>query len=110
MICPSCAKEIGRPKMHTATFTCSYYCMSCKEEHIVWESITPGDYVVEWDRYRIYCNTKDNTAKLQKIYMDIESDTSIMYRWYTVLELPNIPENLTQDTAEEKIKLYLLFS
>lgn len=96
--------------MHTATFTSSHYCMSCKEEHIVWESISPGDYVVEWDRYRIYCNTKNNTAQIQRIYMDIESDTSIMYRWYTVLELPTIPDNLNEETVEAKIKLYLLFS
>lgn len=96
--------------MHTATSITSYYCMSCKEEHIVWESISPGDYVVEWKRYRIYCSTKDNTAQLQRIYMDIESDTSISYKWYTVLELPSIPKNLNEDTVEAKIKLYLLFS
>lgn len=110
MICPTCGESIGMPKMHTATFTTSHYCMPCKEEHIVWENIAAGDYVVEWGKYRIYCNTKDNTAQIQKIYMDIESDTSIMYRWHTLLELPSIPENLSEETVESKIKLYLLFS
>lgn len=101
MICPYCDKPIGN---------LSRYCMTCKETYIVWEEINPGDYVFEWGKYRIYCDNKNNCAKVQKIYMDIESDTSIMYRWYTVIELPTIPDNLSEETIESKIKLYLLFS
>ena len=110
MICPSCEQILTKPRNHSTTYTSSYYCMSCKEEHIVWENISPDDYAVEWERYRILCHTKTNTAEVQKIYMDIESDTSITYRWYTLLELPAIPKNLTEETVETKIKLYLLFS
>ena len=101
MICPYCDKPIS---------TLGRYCMTCKETYIVWEEISPGDRVFEWNRYRIYCDTKNNRAKVQKIYMDIESDTSITYRWYTIIELPTIPDNLSEETIEAKIKLYLLFS
>jgi len=101
MICPDCRIPIGNLDRR---------CMKCKTDYIVWEEINPGDRVFEWDRYRIYCDTKNNRAKVQKIYMDIESDTSITYRWYTVIELPTIPDNLSEETIEAKIKLYLLFS
>lgn len=107
MICPHCGKPIGS---HNTRFTTTYNCAPCREEYIVWEEIVPEDYVVEWGKYRIYCDTKANRAKIQRIYMDIESDTSITYRWYTVLELPTIPDNLNEKTVEAKIKLYLLFS
>lgn len=110
MICPSCQKELGSPKKHAETFTRRHYCMNCKEEHIVWEDIKPGDYVVEWNRYRIYCDVANNRSMVQRIYMDIESDTSIMYRWYTILELPSIPQNLNAENIERKIKTILLFS
>lgn len=101
MICPHCEIPIGN---------LSRQCMKCKTDYIVWEEIRPGDYVFEWSRYRIYCDAANNRAKIQRIYMDIESDTSITYRWYTVLELPTIPDNLSEETIESKIKLYLLFS
>lgn len=101
MICPNCQLPLGNLKR---------YCMKCKSDFVVWEEIHPGDKVWEWDRYRIYCDTKNNCARIQKVYMDIESDTSITYRWYTVLELPSIPDNLNEETIEAKIKLYLLFS
>lgn len=101
MICPDCKIPIGN---------LSRQCMKCKTDYIVWEEINPGDRVFEWDRYRIYCDIKNNRAKVQRIYMDIQSDTSIMYRWYTVIDLPTIPDNLSEETIEAKIKLYLLFS
>ena len=110
MICPTCRKEICKPKMHTATFTSSHFCLNCKEEHVVWENIKVGDYAVEWNKYRIYCDTHNNRSMVQEVYMDIESDTSIMYRWYTILELPAIPTNLTAETIERKLKTILLFS
>ena len=110
MICPVCEKEMGLQKDQNTTFTAAYYCQSCREEHIVWENIKQGDYVVDHGRYRFYCDTTNNRAQIQKIYMDIESDTSIAYRWYTVLELPSIPQNLNKNTVEQKLKLYLLFS
>ena len=101
MICPNCQLPLGNLKR---------YCMKCKAGFLVWEEIHPGDTVLEWDRYRIYCDNKNKRARIQKVYMDIESDTSITYRWYTVLELPTIPDNLNEETIEAKIKLYLLFS
>ena len=102
MICPNCSQiTIG---------IFSKRCMKCKTDYIVWEEIKPGDYVFEWNRYRIYCDVTNNCAKIQRIYMDIESDTSITYRWYTVIELPTIPDNLSEETIEAKIKTYLLFS
>lgn len=110
MICPYCEYTFGTPRKHNERFTSSYYCMKCREEYIIWESINPDDYVVECGKYRIYCDTKNNRAQIQKVYMDIESDTSIMWRWGTILELPSIPDNLTEETIEEKLKLYLLFS
>ncbi len=110
MICPYCEIEIHLPQINKQQFTSSYYCNSCRDEFIVWESIKPGDYAVQWQKYRIYCDNKNNCAQLQRIYMDIESDTSIMWRWYNVLELPSIPQNLNEETIEQKIKMYLLFS
>lgn len=101
MMCPYCQIPIGNLTRH---------CMKCNEKYIVWEEIKSGDYVFEWGRYRIYCDAESNRAKIQKIQMDIESDTSILYRWYTVLELPVIPDNLSEETVEAKIKTYLLFS
>lgn len=110
MICPSCNRELYGPQVQTAEFTSSYYCTPCKEEFIVWEGIRWGCKAFQWKGYRIYCDYPNKTADLQQLYMDIESDTSIMYRWATILNLPKIPENLSTENIEEKIKLYLLFS
>lgn len=110
MICPTCEKEIGLQKDQNTTFTAAYYCQHCREEHIVWENIKPGDQVIDFQRYRFYIDNANKRARIEKVYMDIETDTSICYRWYTVLELPSIPQNLTKDNVEEKLKLYLLFS
>jgi hypothetical protein len=109
VICPNCQKEIG-PVQEPGTYVSMYYCQSCRTEIPVWETIHPGDQVLDHGRYRFYIDNKNNRARIEKIYMDIETDTSICYRWYTLLELPSIPENLTKDNVEEKIKLYLLFS
>lgn len=110
MICPTCEREIGRQKDQDTTFTVAYYCQHCREEHIVWDNVKKGDYTIDFKRWRFYIDTQNNRARIEKVYMDIESDTSISYRWYTVLELPTIPQNLTNDNVEEKLKLYLLFS
>lgn len=109
MICPHCQKEIGMAQK-PGNFVATYYCQSCRVEIYVWESIKPGEYVIDHGRFRFHCDPKNNRSSLQKIYMDIESDTSISYRWYTILELPSIPRNLTKENIEQKIKLYLLFS
>jgi hypothetical protein len=84
--------------------------MNCQAEHIVWEEVKHGDYVVQFKNYRFYCDTTNNKCQIQKIYMDLESDTSIVYRWGTILELNAIPHNLTPENVEEKLKLILLFS
>ncbi len=110
MICPSCQEEISPPKIHKVAFTSSHYCKMCKEEHIVWESVKPGHYAAQWGKYRLYCEPDNNRCLLQQIYFDIESDTSIMYRWHTILELSAIPQNLSEETVEDKIKTILLFS
>lgn len=110
MICPSCQKEIHPPQEITAQFTSSYYCKACRDEAIVWEGIRPGNKAFQWKGFRIYCDYENKTADLQQLYMDIETDTSILYRWATILNLPKIPDNLSKETVEEKIKLYLLFS
>lgn len=110
MICPNCQKEIHPARELNSQLTSAYYCPSCREEAIVWEGIKLGDKAFQWNRYRIYCDHQNNSAQLQQLYMDIESDTSIMYRWATVLEFPKIPNNLSKDNIEEKIKMYLLFS
>jgi hypothetical protein len=109
MICYSCQEPF--PKQGNSTpFTRTYYCPKCKEEMITWDEVKKDDYVFEVGRYRIYCDTGTQTSRIQRIYMDIESDTSIMYRWATILELPTIPSNLTEENAEQKLKMYLLFS
>lgn len=110
MICPDCGKELHPPRIHTTTFTASYYCSQCRQDHIVWEGVKNKDYVVQHRDWRFYCDEENNKSSIQRMYMDIESDTSICYRWYTVLELPVIPENLTVENVQEKLKLYLLFS
>lgn len=110
MICPSCNKELHPAQEISTQFTSSYYCMPCKEEFIVWEGVRVGSKAYQWKNYRIYCDHESKTADLQQLYMDIESDTSILYRWFTILNLPKIPDNLSKDNIEEKIKLYLLFS
>lgn len=111
MICPNCQKEIHPPQEVThKQFTSSYYCTPCKERAIVWEGIEQGNKAYQCGRLRIHCDYKTNTAQVQRLYMDIESDTSIVYRWGTLLELSSIPANLSVDNIEEKIKLYLLFS
>ena len=110
MICPTCSRELHPPQEIIAQFTSSYYCTPCREEFIVWESVKVGNKAFQWNRYRIYCDYTNNTADLQQLYMDIESDTSILYRWATVITLPKIPDNLSVENIEEKIKLYLLFS
>lgn len=110
MICPSCGKELHPPQIQSAQFTSSYYCLPCKEEFIVWESVRIGNKAYQWKNYRIYCDYENKTADLQQLYMDIESDTSILYRWATIVTLPKIPDNLSVDNIAEKIKLYLLFS
>ena len=75
----------------------------------MWESVRRGNKAFQWKNYRIYCDYENKTAELQQLYMDIESDTSILYRWAPVVSFP-IPQNLSVDNIEEKIKLYLLFS
>lgn len=110
MICPTCNKELHPPQEITQQFTSAYYCNPCKEEFIVWDGVRHGNKAYQYKNYRIYCDIENNTADLQQLYFDIESDTSIMYRWFTILNLPKIPDNLSKDTIEDKIKLYLLFS
>lgn len=110
MNCISCKKELHPPRICREPFTSSYYCSSCREEFIVWEGVKQGDKAIQWQHFRIYCDHKNNCAQLQQLYMDIESDTSIMYRWATILNLPKIPQNLDETNIESKIKLYLLFS
>lgn len=110
MICPDCAEELSKPRKHNIRFTSSYYCKRCKAEHIVWEDVMPGDYVIQNRDWRFYCNVEHNGCHIQRMYMEIESDTSICYRWTTVLSLHSIPQNLDESNVEEKLKLYLLFS
>ena len=110
MICPNCKKELHPPQEVIEQFTSAYYCTPYKEQFIVWEGIRRGNKAYQWNGYRIYCDYENKTADLQQLYMDIESDTSIMYRWATILNLPKIPNNLSAETVADKIKLYLLFS
>lgn len=110
MICPDCGKELAPPRQHTITFTSSYYCSHCRQDHIVWEDVKRGAYVIQSKDWRFYCDEEKNTSIVQRLYMDIESDTSICYRWADVLKLPAIPENLSVENVAEKLKLYLLFS
>lgn len=110
MICPDCGQEISKPRNHSTRFTASYYCMQCRHEHIVWEDIKEGDYVIQSKDWRFYCDKENNRSRIRRLYMDIESDTSICYRWANVLELPVIPDNLSVDTFDQKLKMYLLFS
>jgi hypothetical protein len=108
MICPGCNKDLTQPAARTFPGSIStYYC--CNEEYLLWDEVLPGCYVIEHGPHRMLCDPNQNTCKIQKVYMDIESDTSIMYRWYTILELNAIPQ-VTQENFEEKIKTYLLFS
>lgn len=109
MNCPYCARDILLVK-EQETYASVYYCQNCRTELTVISDIKDDDQAFEWKQYRILCNTKSNRAHIQKLYMDILSDTSIIFRWYTVVELPNIPQNLTKDTIEQKLKMYLLFS
>ena len=109
MKCPNCQAIIGSPRKHSEQFTTSYRCRSCNEESVIWEGVKVGDYVIESGHYRFYCNPSKNEAILQQLYMDIETDTSIIYRWYDLVPLPGIPNNLNEDTVEDKLKLYLLF-
>lgn len=110
MICPVCQVHLFGPRKHSERYSTSMYCKSCRMESIIGEYVKPGDYVVESGRYRFYCNPSTNKASIQRLYMDIESDTSIMYRWYDVVQLPSIPENLTEQTVDDKLRIYLLFS
>jgi len=110
MICPHCNREILLAKEPDTTYASVYYCQNCRMEHIVVDEIEPGDYVIEHKECRFYIDNKNNRARIEQRYMYVESDTSITFRWYTVLELPSIPQNLNKDTVEEKLKLYLLFS
>lgn len=84
--------------------------MQCRSEHIVWEDIPQDGYAVQSKDWRICCDVENKKAQLRRLYMDIESDTSICYRWYTVLPFPTIPANLNEETIEKKIRFYLLFS
>lgn len=110
MICPDCGIEISPPREHQERFSTAYYCKSCRTESIVDENVRPGNKAFQWNKYRIVCDYASNAADLQTIYMDIESDTSIIYRWYTIVTLGAIPQNLSIDNVEDKIKMYLLFS
>jgi hypothetical protein len=110
MICPSCEKELHPPQFCESRFTSTYHCAPCRAEFNVWEGIKHGDEAYQWRQYRIYCDYQSGHSMVQRIYMDIETDTSITYRWYTVLELPAIPKNLSAETIERKIKTILLFS
>jgi hypothetical protein len=110
MICPDCGANIHPPREHQERFTTAYYCKSCNQEAIVWESVKPGNKAFQWGMYRIYCDYENNAADLQQLYMDIESDTSVIYRWATIITLGAVPSNLSADNIESKIKLYLLFS
>jgi len=110
MICPECQRKILPQKDRDGTYSTAYYCQHCRHEHFVLDKVNPGDTTVEFERYRFYIDNTNNRARIEKIYMDIETDTSITYRWYTVLELPSIPQNLNEETVEQKLKLYILFS
>lgn len=113
MICPSCSKELTtqfRREANVFGGVTSYFCAPCKEEALVWEDMKVGCFSLEKGRYRLYCDSASNTCKIQQIYMDIESDTSIMYRWYTVLEINAIPQGITDENFEEKVKMMLVFS
>lgn len=110
MICPICSANLAGPRQHSERFSTAYYCNSCHSESIIDENVKQGDYVVETGRYRFYCRPKTNTATIQELYMDIETDTSIIYRWYDVVQLPSIPNNLSEQTVDSKLKMYLLFS
>ena len=110
MICPDCGVELSKPRTHSTRFTASYYCNKCRAEHIVWEDIMQDGYAVQSRDWRICCDVENKKAYLRQLYMDIESDTSICYRWATVLGFPVIPPNLNENTIVDKIKFYLLFS
>lgn len=112
MICYVCETKIDngqQPGCYNPVYTI-YNCPKCKEEMIVHEDIKKGDQAFQHQRYRIYCDNKNNRSKIQRLVMDIESDTSITYGWYTILELPSIPQNLNEETVEQKLKTILLFS
>lgn len=114
MICPNC--ELNLDSQHSKDrcqmngFTSTYYCPKCKEEFIVWGGLRIGCYAIEKGRYRLYCDPENNTCEVQKVYMDIESDTSIMYRWYPIVKLDAIPQNVTDENFDEKIKTLIIFS
>ncbi len=110
MICSTCEKDLTLPaaKTYIPGSVSTYYC--CQDEYLVWDEIPRDCYVIERGKYRLLCDPAQNLTKIQQVYMDIESDTSIMYRWYTILELNAIPQGVDQDNLEEKIKTYLLFS
>ena len=110
MICFQCRNEIDKPRNSSSYWVSNYYCTICREEFTVWGQIRLGDYVVEHRDYRIYCDMKTNRSAIQRVYVEIEGDGSIMYRWHTILELPVIPQNLNAETIEQKLKTILLFS
>lgn len=114
MICPNCELNLdsqhSKDRSHMNAFTSTYYCPKCKEEFIVWGGMKPGHYAIEKGRYRLYCIPETNKCEVQKVYMDIESDTSIMYRWYSILEIDAIPQGITDENFDEKVKLMLVFS
>lgn len=115
MICPFCKNECPDHKNRERHFNKTlaienYHCQACNEQFLVWEHIEKGCYAIEHKDFRIYCDPEKNHCQIQKLYMEIESDTSVMYRWYSILEMNAIPQNLTVDTVEENLKTILLFS
>lgn len=114
MNCPDCglcldSQRSKREGRSTGSLT-TYRCPSCRDEYIVWEDIKIGCYAIEKGKYRLYCDPEHNKCEVQRVGMDIQSDTSIMYRWYPILELDAIPQNVTEENFDDKIKIILVFS
>ena len=114
MNCPDCdlCLDNQRSKSHAQMYstTAAYYCSQCRQNLLVWEDMKPGCRAIEKGKYRLYCDPEKNKCEVQKLGMDIQSDTSIMYRWYPILELDAIPQNVTEDNFDDKIKTLLIFS
>jgi hypothetical protein len=114
MNCPDCGLCLDnqRSKNRTGAYNtiAHYNCPKCRDEYIVWEEMKPGCYAIEKGKYRLYCDPEKNKCEVQRVGMDIQSDTSIMYRWYSILELDAIPQNVTEENFDDKIKTLLIFS
>lgn len=112
MICPNCCFEIKSlnhdPKYLTTIY--EYSCGSCCEKFVVWSQVRDGCQIFEHKEYRLHCDPRNNKCQIQKMYMEIESDTSIMYRWYDILELNAVPQGLTEENFPDKLRTMLIFS